>query len=758
MKKLACIFSMVFAVLSVYGQDVTHNLSRKEADALLKSLSEEHADTARINSFLKLAQFNILKPGSLKADLDSAALFIKQAKNIYAKGGVPDVNGYIVLVEGYLLGEKGDRDAEKKYLDTAISILSNTGDKLHLGQAYFELSGFYSYRKAAQAAEKIRLVEQALACYQSLGNTELLAYTLKFLSDLYNLHGEPLKALETITSSLKYYSAIHYNKLQGVYIVFAQIYYRLGDYRKSFDYAMTALKTAQQMNDTTMQLCEIDNQIGISLGDLSEYGRAIPYFKDALSIAMHNKDYDAAYEMAGNVVQDYLKLNQPEEALNFFKYFNREIKIPKDDFFTLIVNDTYLDIFNQLRKVSSGQPYYDQLVIMDKSPIMSDGIRRNIYPSMIVFNIISKKYAVARDLIQKYQLALEKIKDPIALGLKYKYNFMIDTAMGDFNSAVRNLVRNMEIKDSLYTEGKSKQLQNFLAQYETEKKESEIKILSQKNELQQNSLQKANLIKDITFGSIILLSVILGLLYRQFQIKKRNNIITEQNSALIIQKNKLLQHLLNEKEWLLKEVHHRVKNNLHTVICLLESQAAYLENDALKAIETSQHRIYAMSLIHQKLYQSDDIKTIDMSTYLPEFVNYLNESFDTQKKIRFSLDIQPLALSVSQAIPVALIINEAVTNSIKYAFPDQRNGLIEVSLHQLGEKIKLTIADNGIGIDPEIASKPSVSLGLKLMKGLSEDINGTIQIKNDMGTKIVIISSVDPLNENLPEFDEMQQS
>src|SRR6187399_3068086 len=157
MKKSAFIFTMFFAVLSVYGQDVTHNLSRKEADALLKSLSEQHVDSARINSLLKLAQFNILKPGSLKADLDSAALFIEQAKNINAKASVPDVNGYIVLVEGYLLGEKGDRDAEKKYIETAISILSNTGDKLHLGQAYFELSGFYSYRKAAQAAEKIRL-------------------------------------------------------------------------------------------------------------------------------------------------------------------------------------------------------------------------------------------------------------------------------------------------------------------------------------------------------------------------------------------------------------------------------------------------------------------------------------------------------------------------------------------------------------------------------------------------------------------------
>jgi tetratricopeptide (TPR) repeat protein len=585
MKKLACTLTLIFAILFVCGQDVTHNLSRQEANILLKSLNQGYDDTARVNSLLKLAQFNILKPGSLKADLDSAALFIKQAKSISEKISPQDNKGYITLVDAFLYGEEGKRDTERKYIETAISILKNSDDKLHLGQAYFELSGYYKYRDHTQSAEKIRLVEQAVACYQKSGHTELIAYTLKFLSDLYNLHGEPLKALQTIKSSLGYYSAIHYKTLQGVYVVFGQIYYRLGDYRKSLDYAILALKTAELMKDTSMQVSEINNQIGISLGDLSEYNRAIAYFKEALNIAIRNKDYDGSYEMAGNVVENYLKLNRPTEALNFFKDFTQKIKAPKDEFYDLITADTYLDIYNKLRIPSLGKPYYNQLMVIDNNPHMTDGIRRNIYPSMIVFYIISKQYPMAKELIIKYQTALEKIKDPIAAALRYKYDFMVDTAMGNYRSAVDNLLKNKNINDSLYTEGKSKQLQNFLAQYETDKKESEIKILNQKNELQQNSLQKANFLKDVTFGGVLLLSVIIALLYRQYRLKQKGNLITQENNVLIMQKNELLQHLLKEKEWLLKEVHHRVKNNLHTVICLLESQAAYLENDALKAIE-----------------------------------------------------------------------------------------------------------------------------------------------------------------------------
>jgi len=199
-----------------------------------------------------------------------------------------------------------------------------------------------------------------------------------------------------------------------------------------------------------------------------------------------------------------------------------------------------------------------------------------------------------------------------------------------------------------------------------------------------------------------------------------------------------LGHLVKEKEWLLREVHHRVKNNLYTVISLLESQAAYLQNDALLAIQNSGHRIYAMSLIHQKLYQTEDIHVIDMKSYISEFVYYLHDSFGSPSNIRIGLEIAPLSLAVAHAIPLGLIINESVTNAFKYAFPHERKGLISVRLSQTGGKIVLTIADDGEGFDYQPGDPGKSSFGMELMKGLTQEIRGTFWLDGTKGTTITV--------------------
>ena len=200
--------------------------------------------------------------------------------------------------------------------------------------------------------------------------------------------------------------------------------------------------------------------------------------------------------------------------------------------------------------------------------------------------------------------------------------------------------------------------------------------------------------------------------------------------------------LLEEKEWLVKEIHHRVKNNLHTIICLLESQAAYLDNDALKAIETSQHRIYAMSLIHQKLYQSDDIKVLDMHAYLTEFVQYLEEGFGSPENIRITLDVERINFGAEQAIPIGLIINEAVNNSYKYAFPRSRKGKIEIGLKKIADDAHLSIVDDGVGFKYD-TEKELNSLGLELIKGLTLDLRGKLDFNSDNGTNISISFKID---------------
>ena len=194
------------------------------------------------------------------------------------------------------------------------------------------------------------------------------------------------------------------------------------------------------------------------------------------------------------------------------------------------------------------------------------------------------------------------------------------------------------------------------------------------------------------YAGFIFLGVIILLIYLRYrnngiknlQLSKQKEEIDKQNVNL--QKlNDTQTILLNEKEWLLKEVHHRVKNNLQIINSLLVSQAAFLKDrTALKAMKESQHRVKAMSLIHQKLYNSENHSSIYMPDYINELVEYLKESFNINQKVFFQMDIDPVWLDVTKVIPLGLILNEIITNALKYAFPHSGEDKISIQLKSEG--------------------------------------------------------------------------
>jgi two-component sensor histidine kinase len=146
-----------------------------------------------------------------------------------------------------------------------------------------------------------------------------------------------------------------------------------------------------------------------------------------------------------------------------------------------------------------------------------------------------------------------------------------------------------------------------------------------------------------------------------------------------------------------------------------------------------------MSLIHQKLYQSDNFATIDMSWYIRELVNYMQESFPSNNSIRFYLDTEKVNLDVAQAVPLGLILNEAISNAIKYAFPEKINGEVQILLKRIADNTyQLCIGDNGIGLPENFDPGSTASLGMSLMLGLSQQLDGTFDMENDNGLKIKI--------------------
>jgi two-component system, sensor histidine kinase PdtaS len=736
MNRVLSTLTMLIIYLTGYPQQIL----REEADSLNNAVIKSKPDTGRINLLLRIAQFHLLKSDVTTADFDSASMLIKQAAVLNAKIKSKEADGYVNLVESCLNRKRGQREAGQQKVNEAIKILSGGTNYSMLGQAYFEKANYYDYDYKNQTIRnRIYFIELAISAIKQSSDILNLAYYYCILGDLHHLISENDKAKDEANLSLKYYQSIQYKDLKAVYCLLGKLYYSQGDYELALNDELKALQIAEHNRDTTPQLCEILNNLGFIYYKLNDVENALKYFNKSLEIAKNKKDSRTIYMVASNVAESYLKLNKPLEAKLFLEDINNKYPKPKEKIYEAgdyANNKVYLRLYVALKQFDKAKFYCAQLIQETKNPHINLAILSSYYSEIIQYYIATSQYSNSLTYLKNNKALLDTTKDFVRTARNYNLWFSLDTSEKNYRSAVFHLMQANRINDSIFNETKARQFQQLGVEFETAKKTDSLKtkdqligLLTQKNNLQQLNLRQSNLIKNITIAGTGIILIALLLLYNQFLKNKRSNII-------ILQKNKELKDMLAEKEWWLKEVHHRVKNNLHTIICLLESQAMFLEKDALKAIEKTQHRIYAMSLIHQKLYQNEDVKSIDMSVYLEEFIQYLRDSFDTDR-IEFVTEVEPIQLNISQAIPVGLIINEAVTNSIKYAFSHSVDARIFISMNEADGIVNLTIADNGKGFIPTEEAETK-SLGVQLIKGLSKEIRGSLSIKGDNGTKVAV--------------------
>lgn len=231
--------------------------------------------------------------------------------------------------------------------------------------------------------------------------------------------------------------------------------------------------------------------------------------------------------------------------------------------------------------------------------------------------------------------------------------------------------------------------------------------------------------------------------YRYIANINKQRSLLEQEVSLRNKSEELLRKSLNEREVLLAEIHHRVKNNLAIISALINLQKDNLKDNASKQMfDETRNRIYAMSLIHNLLYQNNSFAKIDFSEYVKKFCENLTSSFDIKTNISFEQKIENVSMDLKVAVPLGLILNELVTNSIKHAFKNQDHGKITIGLMWLNDdQYKFWVSDSGVGIE-DAALVSGNSMGMGIVTSLVEQIEGTLSYERNNGSTFTIILTI----------------
>jgi two-component sensor histidine kinase len=524
--------------------------------------------------------------------------------------------------------------------------------------------------------------------------------------------------------------------LDEVYNLLARIYRYKGNLNKALYYALECIKSMELHHDTYW-MSNFYGELAQIYEDLGQTEKSIIWYRKTLAIREQKEMPDEyIYRTAGFIVQGLIKQKKYNEALAEITGLEKR-RSPQTDLGSAVIYQIKGYCYDALKEYGQAEKCYLKMIKLYERAVADREIVAIAYYDISKFYVEQKKYPEAEKFLA------DTVTGFLSLTMNKNREFLyfkVDSAAGKYTDAIKHFSIYKSLNDSIFNAAKSKQIEELQIKYETDQKEKDIRVLQKERHEQQYKVKQANLVRNLTLCGIVMLLLTLGLLYNSFRInQKKTKEIDIKNSSLgllIDEKDSLLA----EKEDLMKEIHHRVKNNLQIVMGLLQRQSAFITNeDALLAIRNSEHRMHSIALIHQKLYQSDSFTRVNMVDYIDEMTGYLRDSYDLGTRIQFEKQIENIDLEISVAVPLGLILNEAITNAIKYAFPGAQKGSIFITINQVtDESYLLGIRDNGVGLPKGFDIKKISSMGFNLMLGLSKQVGGSFKIENHNGVSIAI--------------------
>ncbi|MCP9199565.1 tetratricopeptide repeat protein [Gramella sp. GC03-9] len=566
-----------------------------------------------------------------------------------------------------------------RFLDFGLATLKrarSTQNDTLIAQVHEAMAGWHAYNGLFPPDSVVYHAELALSYYQKANNKKKIADTYRSLAIDYLNTGELDKAQEVLFKSIELYEELKDDGgLGSAYRTLGTLYRVMEDYDKSVEYTQKALPYLEKAENYSELAISQFNLI-IGYGKLGDYQKAYAATERCLEI---------------------VRTKAPEEIFIPVRAYSYrgEVYVKAGDYAKAL--DDYLMAW-ELCKQHVGEE------------------RCTTYRTEIgQIYLLQGNYEQAREHLLA---GVEAYEEKGQAGLVQPYLDLSEAyaQLGDFENA-------LEYREKAYTnntnmlEGKIENIESEMAiKYETEKKDealaAQATLLDQKSKTQTLFIVIA----------CLLFVFLLSLLYFFQKSKKATRIIRAKNA---------------ENELLLKEIHHRVKNNLEMVKSLIALQSAQIEDPATKdAMIASQNRVQSMGIIHQKLYQGTSLGSIEMKDYFINLSEGILDTFNAEDRIRIECAMDNLDLDVDTAVPIGLIVNELLTNALKYAFPDQQKGVIKLSLEKdEQENLKLLVRDNGIGKTEGLAPK-GTGFGSQLVKLLTRQLNGKMIERNEEGTYV----------------------
>jgi two-component sensor histidine kinase/TPR repeat protein len=743
------LFFLLVLLLSFPGALKAQSKDYQYRARLRDSVDHAQPDTLKITLLLKLGN-DYREENKNKIGLDTALRFVQRALRLARlHGNLLRIGDCYELVSS-IYERQNNLIQARIYQNIAIGYFQRANNLAQTGDAYRKLGRTYDYQDSKELAERIKCDSLGLICYVKTDQWLKQGYTLESLGDLHHVRNEASLGIIFLKGALVAYEKAHFKSVQGVYYYLTCCYEMLGDLHQALSYGLSAIRVAEAVKDSSDMPAMIYNYVGKTYKKIGQLDKAIEYYQVGLQFENRYHHTNNLLGLSNNLAHSLISIGKVAVAIRILNDIKTEY--PEDRY---VLTGMYLYAYLTLKDYHKADRYYKQAIILSDKLDKFDSHKIFIYPIIIRYLFETRQFDQARLKVADMEENYLGNHNKQGLVLSHHWLFRLDSAGGNLLSAIKHNQAEQLIRDILMNEAKIKSISQLEVAYETEKKDHQlrlknqnIQLLTNQGQLQKASLQKVKLIRNVTIGGSVLLMVLLLVSVSRYQLKQRSNLQLLGREQVINKKNSALEQLigdkdalLREKEWLLKEIHHRVKNNLQIVISLLNSQSSYLDNDtALSAIRESQHRMHSISLIHQKLYQSDNLAQIDMVDYIVELTDYLQESFGTGKRIEMNLLIEPISLDVAQAVPVGLILNEAITNAIKYAFKAGVKGMITIALDEPKPNfIMLTITDNGDGLPAGFDIDTSKSLGMSLMKGLSRQLHGDFSLTNSNGLTLKLL-------------------